>query len=221
MHVPNMHGKKHQSGRKHRRDHQAGVNIVGSSSSSSLEGKNAGQKHHRGRQHRRDHRRHSPSSLVVNKVAHTHTHTHTHTSGSSSSFGVIIGGKQGKKGGRKKRSSWYHSIRHPRFRSRILTIVIIIINIKYTHHRNHKQHRVHRIHRRHRVGVGLNRTELGSISKFFARDALDVASALPKAPQASKVSGRGGCRRSWLPSHHRVDRLLVPIFIRPSAAPST
>jgi hypothetical protein len=130
MRVPNMHGKKHQSGGKLRRDHQAAVSTVGSSLSSSLAGKNAGQKHHRGRQHRRDHRRHSASSLVVNKVT-THRHIHTHTrrrdhhrhSASSSVVNKV------KRGGRRKWSSWYHSLRHPRFGSRIVTIVIIIMNI--------------------------------------------------------------------------------------------
>jgi hypothetical protein len=29
MRVPNMHDKKHQSGRNHRRDHEAAINIVG------------------------------------------------------------------------------------------------------------------------------------------------------------------------------------------------
>ena len=206
-----MHDKKHQSGRKHRRDHQAAVNIVGSSLSSSLEGKNAGQKHHRGRQHRqlrRDHRRHSASSLVVSKVTNTHTRTHTHTHTRRDHHRHSASSSVVKKGGRKKRSSWYHSLRHPRFGSRIVTIVIIIINIKYPQHRNHKQHRVHRRHRQSLIaslrspssaaskssssaeqciGVGLSHAELGSTSMFFARDALDVALALPKAPQASKV----------------------------------
>jgi hypothetical protein len=29
LRVPNMHDKKHQSGRKHRQDHKAAINIVG------------------------------------------------------------------------------------------------------------------------------------------------------------------------------------------------
>ena len=119
MRVPNMHDKKHQSGRNHRRDHEAAINIVGSSLSSSLAGKNVGEKHHRGRQHRRDHRRLSVSSLVVNKVnkthmhtdTHTHTHTHTRRDHHRHSVSSSLVNKV-KKGGRKKRSSWYHSLRH-------------------------------------------------------------------------------------------------------------